>query len=210
MSDLGNKLVMAENIKYYMRKHDISRTELAKALGVKYTTLSEWINATAYPRIDKIELMANFFGISKSDLVEKADFFGRKKIGVQIPVLGQVAAGIPIEAIEDVIDYEEIPAEWTKTGEYFGLKIKGDSMSPRILDGDVVIVRKQSTCDSGDIAVILVDGEDATVKKVQISNGGIMLIPLNPIYEPKFFDRQTVLNLPVTIIGKVVELRGKF
>lgn len=209
MNGLGNKEIMAQNIRYYMEENNIRPTDICTTLKIPMPTFSDWINAKTYPRIDKIELMANFFGISKSDLVEKRQA-GTILKGIKIPVLGQVAAGVPIEAIEYVIDYEEIPVEWTKTGEYFGLKIKGDSMSPRILDGDVVIVRKQSTCDSSDIAVILVDGEDATVKKVQISNGGIMLIPLNPVYEPKFFDRQTVLNLPVTIIGKVVELRGKF
>lgn len=209
MNGLGNKEIMAQNIRYYMEENNIRPTDICTTLKIPMPTFSDWINAKTYPRIDKIELMANFFGISKSDLVEKRQA-GTILKGIKIPVLGQVAAGIPIEAIEDIIDYEEIPVEWTKTGEYFGLKIKGDSMSPRILDGDVVIVRKQSTCDSSDIAVILVDGEDATVKKVQISNGGIMLIPLNPAYDPKFFDRQTVLNLPVTIIGKVVELRGKF
>lgn len=208
MDDDRVKQIFAANLNKYMALYGKTQTDLIIDLGINKSTISTWCSGKKMPRMGTIQTLADYFGISKSDLIEEKITYNSK--GVQIPVLGQVAAGIPIEAIEDIIDYEEIPVEWTKTGEYFGLKIKGDSMSPRILDGDVVIVRKQSTCDSGDIAVILVDGEDATVKKVQISNGGIMLIPLNPAYESKFFDRQTILNLPVTIIGKVVELRGKF
>lgn len=205
-------MALADNIRFLRKQHGLSQDELAARLGYKsFTTIQKWESGVSEPPLKQIAKMAKLFNINMQDLVDcTLPQQTSPKKGFKIPVLGQVAAGVPIEAIEDVIDYEEIPVEWTKTGEYFGLKIKGDSMSPRILDGDVVIVRKQSTCDSSDIAVILVDGEDATVKKIQISNGGIMLIPLNPAYDPKFFDRQTVLNLPVTIIGKVVELRGKF
>jgi repressor LexA len=125
-------------------------------------------------------------------------------------VLGEIAAGIPIEAVTDIIDYEEIPEAMARDGEYFALKIKGGSMEPRMLEGDVVIVRKQSMVDTGDIAVVLVNGDSATVKKVKIMPEGIMLIPLNPAYETMFYPKEDVERLPVQILGKVVELRGKF
>jgi len=129
--------------------------------------------------------------------------------GVKIPVYGQIAAGVPIEAIEDIIDYEEIPAEMAKDGEYIALMIKGDSMEPRLQTGDVVIIRKQETVDSGQIAAVMINGNEATLKKVILRTGGITLVPLNPKYEPMVYSNEQVKNLPIIIIGRVVEARCK-
>ena len=96
MSNLGNKKVMAKNIQYYMNLHHKSRTEMCEALGVKYTTFTDWVKGNVYPRIDKIELMANYFGIEKSDLIED-NTSSKKSTGIRIPVLGRVAAGIPMK-----------------------------------------------------------------------------------------------------------------
>ena len=126
-----------------------------------------------------------------------------------IPVLGYVRAGIPTEAVEDILDYEEISPQMAQHGEYFALKIKGDSMEPRIKDGDVVIVRKQDDADSGDVAVVIVNGDDATVKRIKKRPEGLMLIPNNPAYEPMFYSNEEIHSFPVTIVGKVVELRAK-
>lgn len=209
---LGNKDIMASNIKYYMSKYDIDRNKLCADLDLKYMTVSDWINAKSYPRIDKIEMLANYFGVKKSDLVEqKADYNNNlPSKGVQIPVLGDVAAGIPIEAIEDIIDYEEIDEDLARRGEFFGLRIKGNSMSPRIQNGDVVIVRVQPDADSGDIVIAKVNGDDACCKKLLKHNDGITLLSFNQDYEPLSFNKQDIVSLPVSIIGKVVELRGKF
>lgn len=129
---------------------------------------------------------------------------------VRIPVLGDVAAGIPIEAIQDIVDYEEIAPAMAKTGEFFGLRIKGASMEPRMRDGDVVIVRKQDTAETGDTVVVLVNGDSATVKKIKAGPDGISLIPTNPAYDPIFYTAAEVESLPVRIIGRVVELRAKY
>lgn len=134
----------------------------------------------------------------------------RERKSVFIPVLGNVAAGIPMEAIENVIDYEEIDSAMAADGDYFGLRIRGASMEPRIREGDVVIVRKQADADTGDVVVVLVNGEDATVKKLKKGPNGISLIPFNPAFDVMFFSRQEIDALPVAIIGRVVELRGKF
>ena len=211
MSDLGNKKIMAKNIQHYMDKYGKSRKDMCDALGVKYTTFTDWVKGKAYPRIDKIELMANYFGIEKSDLVESRDVsIETISKGVKIPVLGYVAAGIPIDTIENIIDWEEIPRSMANTGEYFGLIINGDSMEPRICKGDTVIVRKQSDVDSGDIAIVIVNGDHGTCKKVVKHDNGLSLVSFNPVYEPMFYTWQEVENLPITINGKVVELRGKF
>lgn len=208
MSDLGNKAVLSGNLKYYMKKHGIDRQQICDVLNFKYSTFSDWINGNKYPRIDKIEVLANYFGIDKSDLIEKRDKPKSSK-GVLIPVLGYVRAGLPIEAVQEILDYEEISREMASQGEHFGLRIIGDSMEPRIQEGDVVIVRKQPDVDSGQIAVVMVDGNDATVKKLVKHNNGISLVALNSKYSPSFFTNAEIRELPVTIIGKVVELRGK-
>ena len=129
--------------------------------------------------------------------------------GVWIPVLGRVAAGIPIEAVENIEDYEEISMDMAVHGEHFALRISGDSMEPRILDGDVVIVKRQQDCNTGDVAVVLVNGSDATVKRIKKRPEGLMLIPNNPAYEPMFYTNEEIDALPVRVLGKVVELRRK-
>lgn len=208
MNNLGNKEIMAKNIQHYMDKYGKSRRDMCEALGVKYTTLTDWVKGETYPRIDKIEMMANYFGISKADLVEKRNFSSRR--GVLINVLGRVAAGIPLEAVEDIIDTEEISEEMARTGDFFGLQIEGDSMEPRMEEGDVVIVRKQHDADSGDVVIALVNGEDATCKRLRKFHDGIELVSTNPNYAPIFFTNEEVQTLPVTILGKVVELRQKY
>ncbi|MCI8749593.1 MAG: repressor LexA [Lachnospiraceae bacterium] len=208
MGDLGNKEIMAKNIKYYMSRNNIRPTDICGTLKFPMATFSDWINAKTYPRIDKIELMANYFGIEKSDLVEEKRV--RIKKGVTINVLGRVAAGIPLEAIENIIDTEEITEELAKTGNFFGLQIHGDSMIPNICDGDIVIVRQQEDAENGEIVIATVNGTDATCKRLRKYKGGIELIANNPTYEPLDFSNKEIIEKPVKIIGKVIELRRKF
>lgn len=156
---------------------------------------------------DKI---ASFFGVSVGYLLgtTPSEPSSTDK-GVWIPVLGRVQAGIPVEAVEEVLDYEEIPHALAATGEYFALSVRGDSMEPRICAGDVVIVRKQADCDSGDLVVVLVNGSEATIKRIKKVPDGIVLVPNNPAYEAMFYSKADIAGLPVSILGKVVELRGK-
>ena len=208
MSSLGNKEIMANNIRFYLSQNGISQTEICQTLGFSMSTFSDWVHARTYPRIDKIELMANYFGIEKSDLVEERT--KSQRAGISINVLGRVAAGIPINAITEIIDTEEISEELAKTGDFFALKIKGDSMEPRIVDGDVVIVKQQEDAENGDTVIALVNGDDAVCKRLRKYRDGLELISNNPAYAPMFFDKETIETKPVRIIGKVVELRGKF
>ena len=205
---LGNKRIMGNNILFYMNKMGVERKDLAKALGVPYSSLTDWINGNTYPRIDKIEMMAQYFGVDKSDLVEDKSKAQRTKAN-RIPVLGRVAAGIPIEAIENIIDFEEIPDEMAKKGEYFALIVKGDSMEPRIFDGDTVIVRKQSDAESGQTVIASINGMDAACKRLMKYDGGIALISLNVKYPALSFTDKQCEEMPIQIWGVVVEVRGK-
>ena len=130
--------------------------------------------------------------------------------GIKIKIYGRVAAGIPLEAIEDVIDEEEIPEELARTGEFFGLRISGDSMEPDIHNGDTVIVKRQDDAESDEIVIALVNGNDGVCKRLKKYADSIALISLNPNYEPMYFNQDEIEEKPVKIIGKVVELRRKF
>lgn len=204
---LGNRRVMGQNIEYYMSRMGLERKELAKALGVPYSSLTDWMNGNAYPRIDKIQLMADFFGIEKSDLVESRSAQKTTK-AVKIPILGRVAAGPLMEMIENVEG--DIVSDITPSEDIFALRIKGNSMSPRIESGDVVIVRKQPDVESGEIAIVAVNGDEATCKRIKKYRDGLELIPINPSFPVQFFTYEEVEKKPVTILGKVVELRAKF
>ena len=126
----------------------------------------------------------------------------------RIPVLGRVPAGVPLEAITDIVDEVELDARHVDSGyDYFGLLVTGDSMFPEYREGDVVIVRAQSTAETGDDVVAYIGGSDATLKRIAVLDDGIQLRPINPSYPVRSFTRQEILALPVTIGGIVTEQR---
>lgn len=202
-------------LKELRKQRGISQTQFAKQFGVAQNTVSNWENENRVIDSETAAEIANFFDVTVDYLLGRdsslTEPLASSVPGSKwIPVLGTVPAGVPIEAIEDILDYEEITPKMAAQGEFFALKIKGHSMEPKISEGDVIIVKKQDDCDSGDIAVVMVNGDEATVKRIKKEPGGIMLIPSNPAFEPMFFTNDQVENLPVRIIGKVVELRAKF
>ena len=188
-----------------------TQQDLATALFVNQTAVSQWERGVTTPSPPILIKLSEMYGVSTDYLLGSSSETGRETTGTAVPVLGDVAAGIPIEAIQDIVDYEEIDAAMAATGEHFGLRIKGSSMEPRIREGDVVIVRRQEDAETGDTAVVLVNGDSATVKRIKKEpDGGIWLIPNNPAYDSRHFSPTEISDLPVTVIGKVVELRGKF
>ena len=204
--------VFSKRLRHYLKVNGITQLELAKKLGVGTTSVYNWCNGVKTPRMDKVDAMCDLFGCRRADLVEdnSSPEDETLKKGIRIPVLGSVPAGVPIEAIEDIIDYEEIDSVTASKGEYFGLKVKGSSMEPRICEGDILIVKRQDDCESGDIAIVMVNGNDATVKRLMKYADGIRLIPNNPAYEPMYFTNEEIISKPVKIIGKVIENRQKY
>lgn len=192
-------------------KKGLSQKAFGKAIGAAQNTVCNWENGNRQPDNEKLTIIANYFNVSVDYLLgntQKNNASENK--GVKIPVLGDIAAGIPITAIQDIIDYEEITEEMAATGEFFALRVNGDSMEPKISKGDVVIVRQQSDCDNGDTAVVLINGDTATLKRIKKRPEGIMLVSTNPNYEPMFYSNREINDLPVIVLGKVVELRAKF
>ena len=197
-------------IKALRSKKQIKQIELASAVNVSQAALSGYETGKYEADLETYKRIANFFGVSLGYLLGDDEPNSVRSDYIRIPVLGRVAAGIPIDAIEEVIDWEDISAAMAVGGaEYFGLQIKGDSMEPKISSGDIVIVRKQPDVESGEVAVVLVNGDDATVKKVKKSAAGITLIANNPAYDPLFYSNEDIEKLPVVILGRVVELRAR-
>lgn len=196
------------NLKAARKAKGLTQTEVAQAIGLTQNGYSYWENGKAKIDKDQILKLAALFEVSVDYLLGNTEV--PVSSGVRIPVLGDVAAGIPIEAITDIVDYEEIDAALARAGEFFGLRIKGASMEPRMREGDVVIVRQQETAETGDTVVVLVNGDSATVKKIKYGQDGITLLPTNPAYDPMFYTAAEVEDLPVRVIGRVVELRAKY
>lgn len=208
MSDELYKKIFSSNLRKYMSLNNKTQVDLINDLGFNKSAVSTWCNGTRLPRMDKLDALAKYFGIRRSDLIE--DKSESKIKPTTIPVLGSVPAGIPIEAIQDIIDYEEIDAATAAKGEYFALQVKGSSMEPRICEGDIVIVRKQDDVESGEIAIVMVNGDNATIKRLLKYEDGIRLMPTNPAYEPLYFTNDEILEKPVKVIGKVIENRQKY
>lgn len=209
------ELNTGQKIKFLREQLNLTLEQVGNIVGVGKSTVRKWeTGEIANMRRDKIAALAKALHTTPAYLMdwkEETDQNEHLVKGIQIPILGYVRAGYPIYAEENIIDYEEISNAMAAKGEFFGLRVCGNSMEPQIFEGDFVIVRKQPDIESGEIAVILVNGSDGTVKKVTKSDKGIMLIPLNGNcdYEPHFYSNEEIQTLPVTIAGRVVEIRRK-
>lgn len=204
----SNKEVV-ELVKKLTEEQGMSMSELARRVGTAKSAISRYFKGTREFPLNKVGEFASALHTTP-DFLLGMEYEPQAPQGLQIPVLGTVAAGIPISAVEDILDYEEVPQSWESQGEFFALKIKGDSMEPRMESGDVVIVKQQSDANSGDTVIVLVNGDDATCKKLQKTDNGIMLVSTNPKYPPMFYSNEEISTKPVVILGKVVELRQKY
>ncbi|MEE1014101.1 MAG: XRE family transcriptional regulator [Clostridia bacterium] len=200
-------------IKMLRKSTGTKQVDLCKFLGITQGALSGWENERYEPDIESIKKLAEFFNVSIDYLLGRAEsntipFSYSEKDVLKIPVYGTIPAGVPMEAIEDILDYEEVPESWSNGGkEFFGLKIKGDSMEPEYRNGDIVIFLKQNDCENNEDCAVAVNGNDWTFKRVEKLSNGILVKPLNPSYETKFYTNQECEELPVEVKGVFWELR---
>lgn len=200
-------MTFPERLLRIMESHGMRATDLVNATGISKTAISRYLSGNYTPKIDKAELIAKALNVNVNYLLTGETEDDKPK-AVKIPVLGEVIAGAPVEAIENIIDWEEISEEMSRRGDYFALDVKGKSMIPVMFPTDRIIVRKQNTIDTGEIAIVMVGMEDATCKKVIFHDNGIQLYGFNTAeYEPHFYTKKEIRELPITIIGKVVEVR---
>ena len=209
--------MLGEILKQLRKANHITQTKIANDFNVAIGTISMWESNKRTPDSYTIAKLAKYYNVSIDYLlgiesVESLNQMSEKANGLlngtRIPVLGSIHAGIPNSAIEDIVDYEDITEEMARHGKHFALKIKGNSMFPNLLEDDVVIFRECEDAENGDVCAVLVNGDEATVKKVKKTEQGIALIPFNTTdYEPMFFTNDDIEKKPVRIIGKAVEIR---
>lgn len=205
----------AKRLKECREENHYTLEEIGNKIGVHKSTILRWENGeTGKIKNPILKELAELYNVNIVWLmgydVPKKTINSNKKIEtIKIPIVGRVAAGCPILAEEEIIDTVDIPKEWLKDGyNYFGLRVKGDSMFPRILDGDYVIVRQQNEINTGNIGIVLINGDEAVVKEVHITDDGIILRSFNPMYPDMVFSKKDVVTKPVTIIGRVVKMIG--
>lgn len=202
---------IGEKIKHYRKKLDLTQTELGNILGVQKNAVSKW----ECGRVDnipssKIKTMAELFKIPVSYLIDDNenidnlpnDSYPYNPIMHRIPILGTISAGLPLYAEQNIEGYTYTDLNGNE--EYFALKVKGDSMNAaRINDKDIIIVRRQCTVENGEIAVIMIEDNDAVVKRFYQNGENVTLVPqsTNPQHQPQMYDLK---KTKIKIIGKVV------
>lgn len=196
-----------ERVKKLCKKNKIPISKLERDLGFSNGYIGQ-LRKGVFPD-DRLAKIADYFGVSIEYLMT-----GEERTTITqsphpyIPILGKVIAGVPVEAVEDVIGKIQINENLAKTGNFFALEVKGDSMQPRLQEGDIVVVKEQADVESGQIAIVCVNGDEYTIKKIKKSESGITLIPFNPAYEPIFYTNEEIEKLPVKIKGRVVQFHG--
>lgn len=203
-------MAIEKRLRQLREEKGLSQAELGKILNISRGAISHYEMGKRVPDGEMQEQIANFFHVSLDYLNEREHKTNVKESYI-VPVFNAVSCGNPFLADEDIVDYEEIDPNLKIQGDYFGLRLSGNSMEPRFKDGDVVIVRKQTYIENGEVAIVRVNGDEATMKIVHKSDQGITLIATNSsVYTPHFYTNDDIESLPVAIIGKVVELRAKF
>lgn len=187
------------------------QSEIASKMGVTTATYSNYETEKRDMSTDMVLKLSQFFGVSADYLLGKTSIRKENIQATKILVYGSIPAGIPLEMIEDILDVEEISADMAKSGkQFFGLKIKGNSMEDKYKDGDIVIFEKSDTFENGQDCVVMVNGYEGTFKRVYKSDNGLILQPLNKeLYAPMVFSKEQVESLPIKIIGVAREIRRK-
>ena len=214
---------LGEYLEKIRKSKDLSLRQVDYQSEVSFSHLSMIENGSRKPSPLTLKELARVYNIDYIDLYEKAGYIdlaekerlnNTSSSSISNPaivlVYGTIPAGIPMECIEDILDTEEISPDMLKGNkQYFGLRVKGNSMEPEYLDGDTLILEKVDDCESGDDCVIMVNGDEGTFKRVFKNEQGIILQPLNPTYSPLVYSNEDIENLPVRILGVVVEFRRK-
>ena len=198
----------SKNVKHLRTEKNITQEQLGKKLDKDYSTIGKWENGTRFPIMADVIKVSEVLDVPIEDLINKdLTFDNATPISIEtvkIPILGVIKAGTPIEAQQDIIGYTYMPKNIMDSDKhYFGLKISGNSMEPEYFENDIVVFESTSTAESNSECVVMVNGYDATFKKIKCTDEGIHLIPYNTNYELKFYNKEQVEQLPVKIIAKV-------
>lgn len=206
---------IGDYIKKKRESLNVSQRKLADYSGLSNATISRIESGGVFPDTNTLTKIAKALKVSPSELFGlcgyiEGETYPNKSV-ITIPIIGKITAEMPVDSIENILDWEVIPSSWASEGsQFFGLKVMDNSMEPRIKEDDIVIVRAQSDVESGDLAAVIVNNQNASIKQCIKHENGISLVSFNSAYAPKFFTWNEVRSLPVKFIGKAIELRGKF
>lgn len=203
---------IAENIRYLRKEAGMSQEELADKLGYRsFTTIQKWESGVSTPPIEVFTRMAALFEVDLDDFArtDLSSASAERQKSSSVPVFGKIPAGVPVEAIEDIEGFTPLSEDLIASGkEFFSLRIKGDSMYPKYLDGDIVLFERADVCENGDDCAVRIGGSDATFKKIKMLGHSIILQPINPEYDPVQTDGSAA-DPQVEILGIAREIRRK-
>lgn len=211
-----NSIGFGANLYRLRKQKGLTQAELSEKLNLTRSAIGMYESGKMCPPVDKLQVFADFFGVDMNTLITghaatlTDTELPPKPLRVTIPILCEIAAGQPIGCDDNVIGHEEISFEMAQRGQCFALRVKGDSMLPHISDGDIVIFRATPYVNSGAVAIVKVNGDSATCKKFYLKDDGVLLKAYNPdIYPDKFYSSKEVMELPVTVVGEVIEVRKR-
>lgn len=213
ISDADYGRIISKNLKRIMYDHQKTQADISHDLSISKATVSSWVNGSRIPRMDKIDLLCHYFNVTRYDIMEDHSDASSLPPGAiplgryRIPIVAVVAAGVPIYSEDNIVGYVDYDRD--PHGEVFALRVKGDSMVPKIENGDLVIVDKSVSWEDNDIVIVRVNGHEGTCKRVKRYAEGISLISINPAYEPMYYSREQVEQLPVEVVGRVMEVRSR-
>ena len=201
--------MFAKNLKYLRERSNMEQLDLAYQLGRKSaSSVSEWESGKYTPKIKVLYEIATIFDVDVDDLMHRDLSLAPTNVieikeTKNIPFIGSIACGDPILAEENISDYISFPSELLPpSGRMFFLRASGNSMETTIKDGSLVMIRKQSDVENGEVAAVIFNNQtEATLKRVKRQGNNIILVADNPAYLPILVDE----NNPVTIIGKAIK-----
>lgn len=209
-------MTFADRLRELRIRKNMTQGELSKATGLTQSAIAMYETGKREPKIEVMELLADYFNVDMNYITGKTDkttMLSASAIDaidvIKIPLLGRVVAGDPQEAIQEADEFIYIPSmNHRRSDDYFALRVNGESMEPNLMDGDIAIVHIQPDVDSGQIAVVLIDNQDSTVKRVFITPDGITLVADNPaVFKPTFYSNEACTTRPVKVIGRVVSIQ---
>ncbi|WP_208560643.1 LexA family protein [Marinilactibacillus kalidii] len=198
------KIIFSKNLNMLINKKKVSVADVARDTGIAYQTVSDWRNGKSMARSGGLQKLAEYFSVNVSDLTsDKPSNIVPVTELVKIPILGIIACGDPITAIENIAEYRSVPKENLPSGDLFFLEAAGDSMEPKIPNGAYVLCRKQEEVENGEIAAVLVNGEEETTLKKVIKQGETVLLQaINEKYAPYVVTKEN----PARIVGKAIKV----
>lgn len=208
----------AERFSDLVKNSSIEVSSLAQMLGIKSkSTIYRYMNAEMAPKLTTVKYASEIFNVNPLWLmgydvdkyITKTDILGNPV--TPIPLLGSVKAGYNYLAQENWVGTVDVESSLVGSGEdYFALKVKGDSMAPVFIEDDIVIIKKQNDCENNEFAVVIINGDEGTLKKIKKTDNGIILQPLNPAYGPVMYTKEEMETIPIIIVGIVKQLKREF